>query len=139
MFYPRRHRWLTSSLVAAYLAANTLGGLLHDHADNGHGGHGHLDGQAHCQHGPSDHKCDQADDPASHDVADATEHSDHGGPLHDDDCAVCRFAGQRVLAVETGPLERLCDLSVELTVVCARQIAATRAPTTHSRAPPPVG
>lgn len=120
-------------MLAAYVAASTLGGLLHDHA-----GHGHCD-VAGCQQGTADrenpgHRAGEADH--AREVAGLNQDSPDGDPLHDDDCVVCRFVAQRVVAVETASLERLCKLSVELSIIRVRQATAPIARTVHSRAPP---
>jgi hypothetical protein len=140
MYYPRQHRLTTCLLLAAYLAANTFSGLFHDHSGEGHSGEGHaceghLDGSAGCRHAAADHdSCHDEHD--SDDVACLSDDAADGNPLHDDECAVCRFVGQRVMAVQTGGLDCLCDLIVELTAVHAVQPSVTIARTMHSRAPP---
>jgi hypothetical protein len=130
MLHPRRHRLTTFLLLAAYVAANTFSGLLHDHAEPrggataccGYADHEHADGE-----------------PATSDVAGVGGSPAEGAGLHDDDCTVCRFVGQRVLPVASGPLGTWTELSVELSVVHAIQPVVTTLRTTHSRAPPLVG
>jgi len=135
MLHPRRHRLTTYLLLAAYLVANTLGGLLHDHAEP-------LGGTAVCcQHADHEHgdvaQADRAQ--ADRDVAGFGALPAQGGALHDDDCTVCRFVGQRVLPVAESPLGVWTELSVELAIVHASQPVVTTLRTTHSRAPPLVG
>ena len=81
MFHPRLRRLTTLGLLAAYLTASTVGGLIHDHdeAIPCHGA-GHLSG------GVAGLSLDAAD----------------GHAAHDDDCTICRFLGQRSLC------RRLC-------------------------------
>ena len=76
---------------------------------------------------------------AASDVAGVGGSPAEGAGLHDDDCTVCRFVGQRVLPVAGGPLGTWTELSVELSVVHAIQPVVTTLRTTHSRAPPLVG
>jgi len=118
MFHPRLRKLTTLGLLVAYLAASTVGGLLHDH-DEAVPSHdtGHLSG----------------------DVSDLSVGAADGHSAHDDDCTICRFLGQRSLSHAIRPLESLCELSVELTLMGASQSASPLARTTHSRAPPLLG
>ena len=135
MLHPRRHRLTTCLLLAAYLAANTLGGLLHDHAVPIGGA------TACCQHTDHEHADREHGDRAhaDSDVVGFGALPAQGGALHDDDCTVCRFVGQRVLSAVAGPLCAWTELSVGLAVVHASQPVVTTLRTTHSRAPPLVG
>jgi hypothetical protein len=133
MLHPRRFPLLSVLLLAAYVAASTFGGLFHDHA-----GHGHHEADSGCQHGRAEHRCpgQPADEDDAHQVAGVSQEAPDDDPLHDDDCEVCRFVAQKVVAVETASLERLCQLSVDLTTVDVSQPTAKVTRTTHSRAPP---
>jgi DUF2946 family protein len=119
MFHPRRFRLTSYLLLAAYLAANTVGGLFHQHGDVEHSG-------GRCEHVALDF------DGHQHGI----DHSTDGKSPHDDDCTVCRFAGLKTMPAAPVQLVALCDLSVELAVVHSRGPAATVARTLHSRAPP---
>jgi hypothetical protein len=127
MLAPGRNRLTTCVLLAAYLAATTLGGLFHDHACEVH-----ASCAAACQHDHDGHHDPHADD----DVAGLGDEPADGNPLHDDACAICRFVGQRVMTVEAAELVRLCSLNVELPAVRISQPSAPLARTIHSRAPP---
>jgi hypothetical protein len=124
----RYRRLTTCVLLVAYLAANVLGGWLHDHP---HAGSVAL--ACHCAGHAHSHDHDEAGSSDSQPTIarDSDEHA-----LHDDACSVCRFAGQRVLVAEAAPLEQLCDLVVDLTTVHDVAFVATIARTAHSRAPP---
>jgi hypothetical protein len=130
MLHPRRYRLTTFLLLAAYLAANTLSGLWHDHAEPPGAT------TACCRH--SDHEHAAGEHGAS-DLADVGSAPVDGAAVHDDDCTVCRFVGQRVLPVASAPLGTWTELSVELSLVHAWQPVVTTVRTTHSRAPPLAG
>jgi hypothetical protein len=134
MFHPSRHRLSTILLTVAYLTATAAGGLLHDHADasSAHGAAAGCSHAAEHRHGPSG-QC-EADD-----LAGCGAQSSHGGTPHDDDCTVCRVAGQRVLPLAIVQVAPLCDVRVELTISRCDQPVVAPARTTHSRAPPVVG
>jgi hypothetical protein len=119
MVHPGLHRMTTLGLLIAYLAASTVGGLLHDHDET--------------------LPCDGAGGHLSHDVADAGVAVADGHATHHDDCTICRCLGQRSLSNGIAPLDSLCQLSVELTLLHASQPASPIARTTHSRAPPLFG
>ncbi|MBI3837200.1 MAG: hypothetical protein HY288_04605 [Planctomycetia bacterium] len=119
MIHPRLHQLTTLGLLIAYLAASSVVGLLHDHDEA-------LPSASAA--GPS------TKDVAVLSIGSADDHS-----AHDDDCAICRFLGQRSLSHAIRPIDRLCKLCVELTLVYASQSASPIARTTHSRAPPLFG
>jgi hypothetical protein len=123
MFRPRLRRLTTLGLLAAYLTASTLGGLLHDGLHHDHDEAVPFEGTGH----------------SSGDVAVVGVGAADGHSAHDDDCTICRFLGQRSLSPSIRPLESLCELSVALTPLGASQSVSPAARTTHSRAPPLVG
>ena len=134
MFRIRRNRLSTHLVVAAYLAATTLGGLWHDHTE--HAGADHAGPDEHAAAGGCEH--DAADHGASHAHC-ASESAcavSHGQTSHDDDCVLCRFVGQRVITAEIGQLDQVSDLSVALAVAHPQRTVVSIASTTHSRAPP---
>jgi hypothetical protein len=137
------HRLTTFAVLACFLAANTFNALWHNHAH-----HEHADDEAAgvaCHHADHEHEvvasgqwpvararaaisspatshqppatsCEHAD----HDVdalAAAGEH--HQAALHDDDCAACRFVGQRGLSVATTESDRCGLLAERLAVASA--------------------
>jgi len=123
VFHPRRSPWLTSLLLSVYLTANVGSGLLHDHD------HAHYD----------DHDASRCQ-VASHDHEEAEGHGlAPAHAAHDDDCAVCRLAGQRVMPAEVGGLDDMHQTSVELTVHYVGQTTVSILRSTHSRAPPLLG
>ncbi len=119
MFHRRPHRIITLGLLIAYLAASTVGGLFHDHDET--------------------LPCDGAAGHLSYDVASASVAAADGQATHHDDCTICRFLGQRSLFGAIVPMDSLCQLSVELTLIHGSQPASPIARTTHSRAPPLFG
>lgn len=128
-----RYNRLTSQLViVAYVAASTLSGLFHSHADHDHAAPSH--GVAVCHHDEAEHDC-QPDDVARGLISHPTDDNS----WHDDDCAVCRFVGQRTMPIESGQVDLHYDLSVELAVVHSICTAIAVERTTHSRAPPLLG
>jgi hypothetical protein len=128
MLHPSFHRLTTLVLLLVYVAANTIGGLFHDHAD----GRTHAHAGA-CQHG-SDH--DAA--PGEHDngAAGLAIQRSHGEADDDDGCAVCRFVGQRPMPAQSCSLGTLCQLCVELTVQHLLSPSIALEGAIHSRAPP---
>jgi hypothetical protein len=130
MLYPRRYRWMTLGLLAAYLAATTLGGLLHDHD---HGSHDGCAGVC-TSHDHDDAACDCHE----HEQAIAYGDSD-GSPLADDDaCSVCRFIGQRTTPVEPVQFAAISDACAEVVLAHPVQSPVSFPRTTQSRAPPSV-
>ena len=126
MTHPSRHRFATILLSAAYALATATGGL-HDH--------GHAPGAAKCQHRHGDHAADggwSAHEHESDDILSLDSPMSDGDALHDDDCTVCRAAGQRVLVVEPCQLGHLSEMCVELAILQASQPSATFARTHHS-------
>ncbi len=124
------HRLTTLVLLATYVTATTLGGLLHDHGECG--GHEHV---AACQHSGSDHDC------GDHGHRDAATEPGltaqiPNSALLDDDCAVCRFIAQRTMPVVNSTIGVVCQLCVELQVEHASEPSLALEGTTHSRAPP---
>jgi hypothetical protein len=132
MFSPLFHRCTSLGLLLVYLTAGSLGGLLHEH----HGAelcHERMAGAGH-DHGDHDHAgCGHADQ----DVAEPALAGVRAA--HHDDCTICRFLGQRSLAVTVAAPAGLCQLCVELTPLQASQPFSSLALTTHSRAPPLAG
>ena len=124
------HRLTTLVLLVTYVAATTLGGLLHDHG--GCGEHEHV---ATCQYaGLDDERGDHDHDEAANEpglTADIPNRT-----LLDDECAVCRFIAQRPMPVANGSIGVVCQLCVELHVEHASEPALSLQRTTHSRAPP---
>lgn len=129
MFRIRRNRLSTHLVVAAYLAATTLGGLWHDHAD--HAGPDEHAAAGGCEHEAAEHGASHAR--CASESAGAVS---HGETSHDDDCVLCRFVGQRVITAEIGQLDQVSDLSVALVVAHPQRTVVSIASTTHSRAPP---
>jgi hypothetical protein len=118
MNYVTRPRRLTLVVLVAYLAANSLGLLVHEHL------HAHTSAEACCH----DHACHAApadsDSPALSTVAD-----------HDHACVVCRVTGQPVVAAVAAAVE-LSALVAPDSLPCsaaapyslAARLAQTRAP-----------
>ena len=111
MLRPHRHRWATLLLLAAYVAASTVGGLFHDHGSRCSHEERDQDAAA-CSQLAGDQR-QHADDADADHLANEAGHRHGGNPLHDDDCSVCRFVAQRVLACEVGTLDCSCELVVE--------------------------
>jgi hypothetical protein len=137
MLHSRLHRLTTLLLVSAYLAANTIGGMLHDHA--AHSDHEHA---AACHH----EHVGQSDQDHDHDHDDHVEPeagvvgicAGEDGPDHEG-CAVCRFISQRSMPAPACSVGTLCQLNVELGVIAPPRPAVEPLRTTHSRAPPALG
>ena len=92
----------TAILAAlAYLAATSLGGLLHDH----HHGLSHSESAA-CELNHSGHALPADKSPA--------HENDSSTPLSDEDCLACRLAAQAGLVHLPAPEPGLCPLVVEL-------------------------
>ena len=117
-----RNRLTTLVVLASFLAANTLSGLLHDHPAEADGDHA-------CCH---QHSGGEGD----HDEGATGARSRHDTALHDDDCIACRFAGQRSLSVDVEHADHFCQLSIKLVAAPCDSPAVTLARTAHSRAPP---
>jgi hypothetical protein len=144
MIQPSQNRLLTCLLLAAYVAVSTLSSLFHDHGCDSHGscaGHGASSLCHHTADHDGDHHAD-AEHGRSHDEDLATldhdvlDHDAAEQPLHDDDCTICRFVGQRVMPVAVTSPQRLCDFHVELPALRVSQPLVPLARTLHSRAPP---
>ena len=134
MLHLSRRRWATWLLSAAYLLANVASGLWHDHA------HAPTGGVA-CAHADDGHLDCTADD---HDHPSEELAGDHlsartAGSSHDDDCTVCRAAGQRVLTAQNARLDALHHFCVELTLISSDRPFAAVMRTCRSRAPPLAG
>jgi hypothetical protein len=123
-------RRLTLLVLAAYVAAHTLGAVLHEHL------HVHAGDQVCC------HAHDHAHAGQRHSPDTASERTDdsagelNGLPAHDDGCIVCRIAGQKVLpalAIATDVSAGVCPDLIPSPAALPRTIAARLA---HSRAPP---
>lgn len=139
MLSRRAHRLTTWSLLAAYLVANLVGGLFHDHE------HAH-DCQQSVACAGAEHACDHEHE---------SEHADHhhdadddaeslalsGTPAldHDHDCAVCRYLGQRILSVAVVIATTHVPAIAMVALVPADEPHVTLARTTRSRAPPALG
>jgi len=128
MLQLRRYRRTTLALLAAYLAATTLGDLFHDHD---HGAAGCCPRAVAC----ADHDHESGD--VDHDHPTRQSADEHGSALHGDDgCAVCRLAGQRTVpAAAVEPLTA-GNVIAEVAVAQPAQPIVSFARTTHSRAPP---
>ena len=92
-------RFLTLISLAAYLAATLAGDLFHVHgpSDPCASGHHHCGGSDHHHH--PGHAAHAGSCGHEHGVAGHYSRPCDGQPLHDDDCTVCRFQGQKVLPV----------------------------------------
>jgi hypothetical protein len=135
MLTARQNRLATISLLLAYLTASTFSGFLHDHHHGlalGHpsacGHHTESGHEACCTHGHGD---------VSRERAGASR--DHHQPPHNDECSVCRFLSHRSARIEIIELCGLPELSVQLTVFCAKQPTQFAPGSFHPRAPPLLG
>ncbi len=123
-----RYRRLSLLVLAAYLAAGTLGMLWHEHVH----GHAACCPAAHSEH---DHDHDHAERGEQAALADHDHHGKHS-KLHDDDCAVCQQAGVRTLVALQAPAAIACKLCRQ---IAPRAIASPALATPgifHPRAPP---
>ena len=118
MFHPRFHRWTTLVSLAVYLAASTVGSLLHDHD---------------APEAEASHACHASMDVSGPGIAATDGHSHH------DDCTICRFLGQRPLSAEPEQIDIVCELSCELSLAFTAQPAAPPARSAQPRAPPALG
>jgi hypothetical protein len=124
-------RRITLLVLAAYVAAHTLGTVLHEHL-HVHAGdqvccHAHDHSHAGHQHAPHGAAAERTADPNG--VL-------NGLPTLDEGCIVCRIAGQKVLpavAVTTDASAGICPDAIPAPAAMPRTIAARLA---HSRAPP---
>jgi hypothetical protein len=132
-----RKRLTALLLLVSFLAANTLGALLHDHPADHHGDHA-------CCHehsaGEPDqdntHHDDTAHNDADHDNLASGVRSQHDASLYDDDCLACRFAGQRSLDVDIASAEQFCQLSLKLSATPSDAPVTGRVLAARPRAPP---
>jgi hypothetical protein len=124
MPFAARTRRISLLVLAAYLAAQTLGAVLHERL------HVHAGDSACCHtHAAQDHsqRCERPADPAG-DL--------NGLPSHDDGCVVCRIAGQKVLPAVAATADVSAGVYPDLIpspAAAPRTIAARLA---QSRAPP---
>jgi hypothetical protein len=129
MLSPRQNRLATLSLLLVYVTASTFSGLLHSHShDCAVDRHNHSEC---CRSGPHDHGFEEG-------VCLAHCEPAHQ-PLHDDDCAVCRFLGHRTTPAEVVEIDGLHHLSVQLPVVSTQAPSESTPRSFHARAPPLVG
>jgi len=135
MLSPRHNRLATLFLLLVYVTASTFSGLLHSHSHDLAVDHvSHCERHNHgedCRPGARDHGSEEGVDVAHRDAA----HQ----PLHDDDCAVCRFLGHRTTPAEVVELDGSHQLSVQLTVICTHAPTESAPRSFHARAPPFVG
>lgn len=124
MYSPRKHRLLSALLLAAYVLATSASALWHHHGDSS------SCGAAHCGHA---HACASTAPaaPAASDDAPriAAAHSA-------DDCAICRFQGQRTIASPAPALAATGEVCVPAIEVRRTSPSAPLASEQHSRAPP---
>jgi hypothetical protein len=139
MPHSSRHRVAKLLLAAGYLAANVLGGWVHDHEMHDHADHADP-AMAECcahdaHHGHGEHHDDGATDALPAGVVSLTaDDAAHGG--HDDNCTICRAAGQRVLQAPGFQPDGVHAVSARLAVVLPANPVAPLARSIHSRAPP---
>jgi len=119
MLHPSRHRLARLLLAAGYLAANVLGGWVHDHAEHAAEKKG---SGVFCAEG------------AGKDSRPLFLTADDDG--HDDDCTICRAAGQRVLQAPGFQPDGVHAVSAQLAAVLPANPVAPLARSVHSRAPP---
>lgn len=141
MPFAKRTRRLTLLVLAAYLAANTLGVLWHErlhahapdvaccHADAEHTHAGHT----HASHARARH-----DHPG---LRFPTPQDDSAGSFiaadtHDHNCVVCRVVGQPVVAAVVVELARSTAITADLALSPAAAPRSLSARLAQSRAPP---
>lgn len=120
MPFAKRFRRLTLLVLVAYLAAGTLGMLLHEHV------HAHSATETCCH----DHACH------SQSAAETESPALASTTTHDHDCAVCRVTGQPVVAAIAVTVElsaRVAPDALPCPAAAPRSLAARLA---QSRAPP---
>ncbi len=124
-------RLTTLLLVAAYLAATTLGDVLHEHR--------HHDGDA-CLAGTASEAFDGSS-PLASDQGDGVVslRKCSSGASHDDECVICRFVGQRSLPIEIATFDPLCELVGDLTLAAPARPSILLPLSARPRAPPLCG
>jgi hypothetical protein len=133
MLHPLRHRVARLLLAAGYLAANVLGGWVHDHAD--HAAEEKGSGVFCRESAEKDSRpLFSALFSAAGVVALTADDAAHGA--HDDDCTVCRTAGQRVLQAPGFQPDGVHAVSAQVAAVLPANPIAPLARSIHSRAPP---
>jgi hypothetical protein len=113
-------------VLAAFVAANTFSALWHDHSHDEHVA------VVPCDHEHHDHAgaCEE------HGAATSVSGQHHHAALHDDDCAVCRFVGQRSHLAASSAAVQSCPLAQRVELLPRRVPAETYVPAARPRAPP---
>ena len=133
MLHHARHRTTRLLLAASYLAANVLGGWVHDHSDS------HTAGDTCCTAGPDGHA---EHEHGHHSLANdalpigSPAFTGAAGAAHDDDCTICRSSGQRMLPVEGFSPIGVFAAGVQADAILPSAPDVALARSLHLRAPP---